>query len=475
MKRKALFGCLLILPILLQSFLFGEDIRTPSFKGLYYPSSTPVLLRDVDYFLQTCEKRVILGKIVGLIIPHGKYKTSGLTASYAYKLIKGKRYNTVVIIGPSHHQAFKGVSIYAKDYYYTPLGKVMVNTKLAKRLILENDFITFIPDVHLKEHSIEVQIPFLQRSLKDFKILPILIGEKKEEYFSLLSEALLKVIPRENILLIASANLSHFRSYLDAALRDRETIKILEEFNLKKIASKFKNKKAESCAPYCILTTLLTCKSLGADRVKLLKYTNSGEITGIQWRTVGYASLAIFDLLELDKEKKLWLLRHARRSLEEYLKFKKLQTIVEKDPILNRRYGVYITIKKGKIIRGYLGYILPTKPLYKAVSDGVIKAATKDLKHPPLKKKELKKVKIEISVLSNIEKFKDLELIDMGKHGLYINKDWQEAILLPSEIQKEDSRIDILEKVSRRAGLNKDAWKEEDVELYLFTAQTFSE
>lgn len=469
-----------LLPLLfilsLSNPLLGEDIRTPVFKGNYYPGSTPVLQRDVDHFLKNSEKKLVHGKVLGLIIPHGKYKTSGQTAAYAYRLLRGRKIDTVIIIGPSHNLRFSGVSIYAKDFYATPLGKVPVNVKLAKDLILENDLITFFPDAHLKEHSIEVQIPFLQRTLQNFQILSILIGNNDEDYYQFLTEALLKHIRDQNIIIIGSGNLSHFRSYFDATLMDRKTIECLEEFDIEKMASMFKEKECETCASNSILATMLICQKLGADRIKLLKYTNSGEITGNQWQTVGYASLVLFDVEELSKDTKQWLLRHSRRSLEEYVKFKKFLSIKEKDPALAHERGVYITIKKGEIIRGYIGYVLPIKPLYQAVSDGVIKAATKDLKYPPLTKEELSKVKIEISVLSNVEKVNDFNLIEIGVHGVYLDKSWQSAIILP-HVAKENqwSKEELLEKACQRAGLHPHAWKDSDVNVYLFTSQTFSE
>ncbi|MDI6786149.1 MAG: AmmeMemoRadiSam system protein B [bacterium] len=478
-RAKHLLSFLVIIVFILSltNPLLSEDIRTPVFKGKYYHRSTPVLRRDVDYFLSNCQKRIIHGKILGFIIPHGKYKTSGQTAAYAYQLLRERKIDTVIIIGPSHNMIFPGISIYAKDYYSTPLGKVPVNTKLAEKLILENDFITYIPDAHLKEHSIEVQIPFLQRTLQDFQILPILIGNNEEDYYPLLTEALLKHIKDQNIILIASGNLSHYRSYFDATLVDRKTIKHIEEFNVEDLSSKFKNKECETCAKNSILTTMLTCQKLGADKIKLLKYTNSGEITGIQWKTVGYASFALFDIEELGKDTEDWLLKHGRKSLEEYIRFKKFQVITEKNPLLCHERGVYVTIKEGETTRGYLGYVLPIKPLYKAVSDSVIKAATEDLKYPPLNKKELSKVKIEISVLSNIEKINDFNLIEIGVHGIYLNKNWQSAIILPHVAKKNEwSKEELLKQVCQRAGLDPQAWKKDkEIDIYLFTAQTFSE
>lgn len=462
----------------LNSPLFSEDMGIAAFKGKYYPKSTPILRRDVDHFLKNCEERLVHGKILGLIVPHGKYKVSGQIAAYAYHLLRGKAIDTVIIIGPSHNLSFPGLSIYAKNYYSTPLGKVPINTELAEKLIIENDFITSFPDAHLKEHSIEVQLPFLQRTLQDFKILPILTGNNDADYYLPLTEALLKHIKDQNVLLIASANLSHFHSYFDAASIDKNTIKCLEEFDVEKMNIRLKNKECETCARNSILTVMLTCQKLGADKIKFLRYANSGEITGVQWNTVGYASFVLFDVEELNKDIKDWLLKHGRKSLEEYIRFKKLQSIQEKNPSLAHERGVYITIKKDEnIIRGHLGYILPIKPLYQAVSDGVIKAATKDLKYPALTEEELSKVKIEISVLSNIEKVNNFNLIEIGTHGIYLNKGWQSAIILPHIAQENNwSKEKFLEKACQRAGLSPQAWKKDKkIDIYLFTAQTFSE
>jgi len=458
------------------NFSAAQETKTSTLENEYYSGSTSLLLRNVEFFLKKCEKIPVYGKILGLITSHGNYKTSGQTAAYAYRTLKGKKIDTVIIIGPSHNLKFPGASIYAKDYYLTPLGKVPVNLELAKTLIMENEFITFYSDPYSKEHSIEAQLPFLQRTLQNFQILPILIGDDDKDIYLSLSEALLKHLKDQNILIIASANLSNFRSYFDAALMDKETIKHLEEYNIEKIDSKFKSKESETCSRNSILTTMLTCQKLGADKIKLLKYTNSGEVTGIQHQTVGYASLVLYDLLELSEETKKWLLTFARQSLEEYLRFKRLQTIKEKDPFLNQELGVYLTIKKGKATRGYLGYVLPFKPLYQSISDGVIKAATEDLKYPPLTIEELPEIKIEISVLSNMEKINDSNLIEVGVHGLYVNKDWQSVLILPGQaVENKWSGEEFLEKAYQKAGLSPKAWKDKEVEIYTFTAQTFSE
>ncbi len=199
-----------------------KDIREPLYAGTWYPDKPEVLSQDIRRYLDHTHQQKIEGEIIALISPHAGYAYSGQVAAHAYQLIEGKTIETVVVIAPSHYVRFQGASIYPQGGFRTPLGVVPVDVELSRKLMERRKEIRFIPEAHAKEHSLEIQLPFLQTVLKSFKLIPIVMEpDWNWDSCQSLASALADTMKGKNVLLVASSDLSHFHSYDKAVALDK--------------------------------------------------------------------------------------------------------------------------------------------------------------------------------------------------------------------------------------------------------------
>lgn len=272
-----------------------SETRAPAVSGMFYPDSPSSLKGMIDEFLAKAEKRHIDGKPVALIVPHAGYVYSGQIAASAYKQIEGMHFDTVVLLGVSHGVAIKGASVYRSGGYETPLGIAEIDSELAEELISQDKIFTSQPRAHAVEHSLEVQVPFLQHILSGVKIVPILMGRWSEATCSAVSAALAKVINGRNILLVASTDMSHYHPYDTARSMDGITISSIQNMDVAQLMADLSSRKCELCGSAPVITTLMTSQKLGADEIEILQYANSGDVTGDKSsEVVGYFAAAIY-------------------------------------------------------------------------------------------------------------------------------------------------------------------------------------
>ena len=270
-----------------------KDIRKSVIAGTWYPGSPKVLRTDIeDFFLHAPDVK-IEGSIRGLIVPHAGYVYSGQIAAIAYKMIKRETFDAVLVLGPSHRTFFHGVSIYDRGGYETPLGILPVDVTLAKDIMAQSEVISYIPAAHSQEHSIEIQLPFLQVVLGKFGFVPIVMGEQDRETCENLAEGIVNAINGRNILIVGSSDLSHFHSYEKAVKLDSVVLKRIEKMDGRGLLEDLEKNLCEACGGGPAAVAMMVSEKLGADRAKLLKYANSGDVTGDRRNVVGYAS-AIF-------------------------------------------------------------------------------------------------------------------------------------------------------------------------------------
>jgi hypothetical protein len=268
--------------------------RPPAVAGMFYPSRPDILTQQVDDLLERAESRPIPGTIKGLLAPHAGYMYSGFTAAHGYKLLRGQSHITAVLIGPSHREYFDGVSIYSGDAYQTPLGTVMIDTSLRDALAASGHPIIVTSYGHREEHSIEVQLPFLQRVLTDFTILPIIMGEQRREYVETLAEALISTCRDRSVVIVASSDLSHYYPYHIAQELDRIVQEDVSQFDARKLLDDIEHERTEACGGGPLAAMLLATQGLGADRTEILHACNSGDVTGDKTGVVGYLSAVSF-------------------------------------------------------------------------------------------------------------------------------------------------------------------------------------
>jgi AmmeMemoRadiSam system protein B len=277
-----------------------EKFRFSAVAGQFYPENKKELNQMIEKFLQEAEGFSIEGEILGILVPHAGYIFSGSVAAYCYKAIEKKNFETVILIGDSHYEYFDGVSVWERGEWETPLGRVKIDEELAKEILsFSKNF--FVKDsAHLFEHSLEVQIPFLQKVLKNFKILPLIFGSEDKDWKEL-AKAILKLREKKKILIVASSDLSHYPPYEIAVEVDKMTIEGIlfsdpEKFKekIKNLEKLFPNIETFACAQDTIKTILEISKNLNG-KVKLLKYQNSGDtIYGERSKVVGYGAFCFF-------------------------------------------------------------------------------------------------------------------------------------------------------------------------------------
>jgi|Deesub1362A_J573_1020465.scaffolds.fasta_scaffold00087_22 hypothetical protein len=450
-----------------------EPVKEPSVAGAFYPAEETTLRQMVQGFLKQAENKPVSGKLVALVSPHAGYVFSGHVAAHGYKHLKDV--NTVILIGPSHYSSFKGASVYDRGSFKTPLGVVKIDRKIARRLIDETADVRFYPEAYEKEHSLEVQLPFLQAVLKDFKIVPILISMPTKESYEHLVLKLTEILSENNnAMLVASTDLSHYHDYSTAVDMDRKLIDAIKRLSVMETQRLVMSGQAEMCGFYPTLIAMEVSRRLGANLSVLFKYANSGDVTQDKHRVVGYGSIGIYKSPYTEEDKKE-LLSIARNAVISYVRNGTVPQIEVENPKLMTDGAVFVTINKNGHLRGCIGHIYPVMPLYESVLRNAIAACSKDPRFPPMKEYELKDMEIEISILSYLVPLKDVKDIEIGKHGLYIIKGQKAGLLLPQvPVEYGWDRETFLKQVSLKAGLPEDAWKN-GASLYTFTAEIIRE
>jgi AmmeMemoRadiSam system protein B/AmmeMemoRadiSam system protein A len=446
----------------------AENVKEPAVAGTFYPADKDSLKKSVEDFLSKAETSPDHGKLIAIISPHAGYIYSGQTAAYGYKQIQGSDIKNVILIGPSHRSAFKGASVYTKGSFRTPLGNVKINERLAEGLLNESADVRFSPEAYEGEHSLEVQLPFLQTVLKDFTIVPVLIGSPSGRTFEHLIQKLTEMLD-EKTLLIASTDLSHYHDYPTAKEMDSKIISAVQRLSPKDTIELLRSGKSEMCGGVPVIIAMEVARRSGANLGVVFKQANSGDVTGEKDKVVGYASIGLYKSPYTEEEKKE-LLALARKAITEYVTNGKSPETEVKNQKFKTDGAVFVTIKENGSLRGCIGHIQAIMPLYQSIMRNAVAACSTDPRFPPMKKEELKDMEIEISILSPFMSLKDVKDIQVGKHGLYIIKDNQTGLLLPQVATEFGwNRDEFLEHVCMKAGLPKDAWK--DAELYTFTAE----
>jgi hypothetical protein len=273
-----------------------ETVRAPAVAGMFYEKSPVELRKNIDEMLNRVRLPNIKGTVRAVVSPHAGYMYSGFTAAHVFKLLEGRKYDCVVAVGPSHREYFDGISIYSGDAYETPLGKVPIDHEVRSELLYkENNIIASVAG-HRAEHSLEVQLPFLQYVLEKFSIVPIIMGDQQRQLCEQLSAALARVMATKNILLVASSDLSHFHTYDEAVILDNRVIQAVERFDSDVFIDELEKKSLEACGGGPIAVAMKTAQQLGANRVEVLHYCNSGDITGDTSGVVGYLAAAFMQV-----------------------------------------------------------------------------------------------------------------------------------------------------------------------------------
>ncbi len=273
-----------------------NDLRAPAVAGTFYPSDRSELKELVNGYLQVEDKLNDDQRLIALVSPHAGLIYSGHVAGHGYGLLKNSKIRKVVILAPSHHERITGGTIYDGDAYSTPLGDIPVEKELSAELANKSDFLSLSSKGHGPEHSLEVQLPFLQSILGDgFELVPVIIGYVNPGMASEISSSITEIISEadEEVLLIASTDLSHFHDQKQANLLDGLTADHIERMSIDELYDECEAGNCEACGINPLMIVMKTSQQLGASNSKVLKYATSGDVTGDFSSVVGYLSAAI--------------------------------------------------------------------------------------------------------------------------------------------------------------------------------------
>lgn len=469
-----------------------QNIRKPAVAGAFYPADPGVLKRQVDEFLERAEPAGIDGQIIALVSPHAGYPYSGHIAGTAFKQVQGNRYDAVIVIAPSHSEYFSGASVYDGSGYETPLGVVPVEETLARAIAEGDNIIQAGMAGHRGEHSLEVQLPFLQDALIDPKIVPIVMADRSFDTCERLARAISSAVEGKDVLIVASTDLYHGYSYEECVAADTRTLEAIEAYSPKKLCDGLAQEAFQACGGGPVTVALLAAKQMGADAARVIARTNSNDVVGEKGGyCVGYAAVAIYEQSAVDTsqkkgkvgvevglgtEDKTRLLEIARTTIETKVQGKDTPQFEVDSDILQEHRGAFVTLHMNGHLRGCIGYIEPIKPLHLTVQEMAESAALRDPRFSPVTENELDDLEIEISALTPLRKIESVDEIEVGVHGIYIKRGYSSGLLLPQVATDYGwDRTTFLEHTCMKAGLPTDAWQEEGTEIYIFSAEIFSE
>ena len=489
--RRLVFFSLWLTALVCTMQLRAQDMpadvnRKPAVAGSFYPADKNELLSTLQRLFDNAPSVELKGKVQQLIVPHAGYSFSGKVAAAGYKSLPADAsYKNIFIIASSHRVQFRGASVYSVGNYLTPLGEARVNREIAAELIRNNEHIFYDERAHITEHSIEVQIPYIQYHFQDPPpLVPIVIGNQSVSTARELALALLPYFNEEN-LFVVSSDFSHYPDYEDASKIDRLTAEsitrndpghfysIIQEHS----SGSIPNLVTPCCSWNGILTLLYMSQGSEDLRITPILYQNSGDVEiGDRSRVVGYWAIAghraepgeeAFLLEDVHKEQ---LLRIARNTLEMYIRHGE---IPEVDPAqlpktLKQKAGAFVSIHTGDRLRGCIGNFISDRPLYLLVQEMTVASATRDRRFAPVEAPELQYIDIEISVLSPLRKIRDIDEFQLGKHGIYMTLNGRSGTFLPQVASETDWTTELfLGHCARdKAGIGWDGWKEADLFVY---------
>ncbi len=477
--------------------------RKPAVAGQFYPAD-PAELRTMLKDMFAAAIPMSTKNMFAIVCPHAGYIYSGITAASSFNQIDPEReYQDIFVIGASHKFAFDGASIYSKGNFITPLGTVEVDTALANKIINSDKVFQCSQDYHLPDHCIEVQIPFLQYHMKKkFRIVPILIGTEDLGICKKIAAGL-KPYLNGNNLFVLSTDFSHYPKYKDAVPNDKRTANAICTNSPKELVETITYNYDQHipelvtslCGFAAVVSFLYITENMEGVTIEQLKYRNSGDAVKDSSRVVGYWSLAFctddkhklsavpasgqadnaeFSLSDKDRSD---LLHIARTTLNTFINDGKLPAIDSSalSSVLKLNCGAFVTLTINGEPRGCIGRFMPDKPLYRVVQDMAVSASTQDYRFNPVKKDELDKIRIEISVLSPLKPISSADDFNYGKEGIYMTKGNSSGTFLPQVADETKwTKEEFLGHCAQdKAGIGWNGWK--DAKLFTYTAVVFRE
>ena len=476
-------------------FLFlgcrAGEVRSPAVAGSFYEKSPFALDRQVDSLLKQAIRPAVTGSLIAAVAPHAGYVYSGRCAASVYSLISSGQFDRVIILCPSHHVMVKGVSLPdpALTAYSTPLGSVEIDQEVCDALRGKTGFVT-IPAAAVREHSLEVQLPLLQKTARSFRLVPLICGPAGSVDVAAISQALAPYVGTRTLFL-ASSDFTHYGpNFGYEPFADRIPVRLKEWLTLAsgRIAALDEKGFLDHCAgthdticgetPITILMATLRESGLKGLSGQVLDTALSGELTGNYRNSVSYAAIG-FEVKEdttvkehrsgiwspeLSEAEKITLFAIARDTLKWCVEGRRGTFDFGRyaiTPLMKMDRATFVTLKIRGGLRGCIGSLTPEAPLYVSVHDNAVNAALRDPRFEPVQSGELSRITVDVSVLSPIRDIPSIADFKIGQQGIILEKGRYRAVYLPEVATEQGWTVEeTLSSLSQKAGLPSNAWRE---------------
>lgn len=397
-------------------------VRKSVVAGQFYPES-PDKLRALIKGL--VDEKIAKEDVIGLLSPHAGFIYSGMVTGAAISRVKFK--DTFIIIGPNHTGNGVPLSIMTEGTWQTPLGNVDIDTELAKKILASSQYLQEDSLAHQFEHSVEVQLPFLQYFKPDIKFVPIVLGGDGAEAYKELGRAIAKAIQetKKEAVIIASSDMTHYEPDELARRKDKEAIEAILNLDADELLKRVKDLDISMCGYAPAVAMITAARELGASRAELVKYQTSGDVVGDYMSVVGYAGIIVAPMSPLA--------RLAKETVETYVKEGRTPKVKELTPEMKEKAGVFVSLhKRGGGLRGCIGTFEPTqKNVAEEIMANAVSSSTRDPRFFPVTPEELKDLEYSVDVLTKPVPVADQKTLDPRKYGVIVECGWRRGLLLP--------------------------------------------
>jgi AmmeMemoRadiSam system protein B/AmmeMemoRadiSam system protein A len=481
------------------------DVRPPAVAGDFYPADAAKLRAAIQTYLASARPAAGLSP-VAIVVPHAGYVFSGQIAADAFKQTAAQTYDTVVILGTNHTDAgFDRIAAFRGAGFRTPLGTAEIDQGVLAALMQEDPDIVWNARAHAREHSVEVQVPFVQQLFPAARIVPLVVGAPDSMRCARLGRSLAGVLQGRRALIVASSDLSHYPAAADARRVDRETLDAIASLDAARVQSTLAHHLQRgvpqlvtgACGEGPILAAIAAARALGVSRGTVVSYANSGDSpAGDASRTVGYGAVVMAPgepprtapdasapdgsskpdvVTPLTRADQKALLSYARETIRLVVTTGIAPLSRDVDPRLLREAGVFVTLKKRGDLRGCVGRITPNGPVHWLVGAMALHAAVNDPRFEPVRPDELAQLEVEVSLLTPPREIPTAQDIVIGRDGVILMKNGQSAVFLPEvAVEQGWTREALLDNLCQKAGLPGACWRS-GARLATFQAQVFKE
>jgi MEMO1 family protein len=461
----------------------GGEIRPPAFAGKFYPEPPAVLKLAIEKFLGDALP-ALANEPRAIVVPHAGYVYSGQICADGYSQVRGREFDVIVILGTNHTTPhLRKIALYPGGGFRTPLGTAPVDTEAVAALLAASPDCAADAAPHAREHSIEVQVPFIQHLFPRAKIVPAVVGEADPALCGRFGTALAGILKGRRALIVASSDLSHYPSAADAEVVDHETLEAVTTLDPATLSRTVRTQMARriqgldtaACGEAPIMVAMAAAKAMGAEGGRVVSYANSGDLPiGERERVVGYGAVVLGSGLSpartaarpstsetLSAGDQKALLALARETITRFLSTQSVPLPRGFSPAAMAPRGVFVTLKKGGNLRGCIGRMLPDRPLAVLVGAMALQAAFEDPRFRQVTPDEVPKLEIEISVLTPMKPVSGPEEIVVGRDGVLLRKGSRSAVFLPQVAPEQGwGRDEMLDNLAQKAGLPASAWRE---------------